>query len=101
MKKNDRRASYDCRYERKYNSLLEEYDALELKTRKLEKERTERHLKADVLSTFLFEIHELDELDMEFSEKTWNAIVDEAIVDREYGITFKFNNGEKIRVEGK
>ena len=51
----------------------------------MQKERAERERKADALDTFLFELSELDELDMEFSPQRWNVI-------------FSFQNGCDVTV---
>ena len=88
-------------YDRKYAELEARYAELETKMERLEQSRTERELKADALGSFIFELGEMEDLDMEFSERCWNAVVDAAIVDRDWGITFKFNNGQEVWVEGK
>lgn len=61
-------------------------------------DRAERERKGDALDAFLFELSELDELDMEFSPQRWNAIVDHVTVHHDGRIIFSFQNGSEVTV---
>ena len=64
----------------------------------MQKERSERERKGDTLDAFLFELSELDELDMEFSPQRWNAIVDHVTVHSDGRLVFCFQNGSEAAV---
>ncbi len=72
---------------------------MQAKQTALQKERAERERKGDTLDAFLFELSELDELDMEFSPQRWNAIVDHVTVHHDGRIVFSFQNGCEVIVE--
>ena len=65
----------------------------------MQKERAERERKADALDAFLFELTEMDGLDMEFSPHWWNAIVEHVTVYSDGRLTFSFQNGSEVAVE--
>lgn len=85
-------------YNKRYTGLTDRYEALQAKKASLGKERREREMKADVLSGFLFELGELDELDMEFKPQRWNAIIDHVTVHYDGRLVFCFHNGSEITV---
>ena len=72
---------------------------MQAKQTALQKERAERERKGDTPDAFLFELSELDELDMEFSPQRWNAIVDHVTVHHDGRIVFSFQNGCEVIVE--
>jgi len=86
-------------YDRRYTALTDRYEGLQKKKAALEKERMDKEAKADVLSGFLFELGELDWLDMEFSPQRWNAIVDHVTVHYDDRLVFSFRNGSEVTVE--
>ncbi len=86
-------------YAKRYDGLVERYEALKDKHAGYMKEREERQFKADVLSGFLFEITELDCLDIAFDEKHWNMTIDYVTVYTDERLVFSFQNGSEITVE--
>ena len=52
-----------------------------------------------MLSGFLFELSELDELNLEFSPCRWNAIVDHVTVHHDGRLVFSFQTGGEVMVE--
>ncbi len=64
----------------------------------MQKERSERERKADTLDSFLFELSELDGLDMEFSPQGWNAIVDHVTACHDGRLVISFQNGSDVTV---
>ena len=85
-------------YNSRYTELTERFEALQARQTALQNERTERERKGDVLSGFLFEIKETGELDMAFSPRRWNAIVDHVTVQHDGRLVFSFQNGRKVTV---
>ncbi|MBQ1201465.1 MAG: hypothetical protein IIX59_05745, partial [Alistipes sp.] len=63
---------------------------------KLHKTMEQRQLKADIISGFMFEISELDDLPIEFDEKLWNSVIDMVTVYENERLVFKFKNGAEI-----
>ena len=56
----------------------------------------QRQLKADIISGFMFEISELDDLSIKFDEKLWNSVIDMVTVYEDERLVFKFKNGAVI-----
>ncbi len=75
------------------------YESLANKRNDLVKEKTERENKLIMLGGFLFEIHELDELNMEFREEQLNATVERITAYAEGYLIFTFRNGSEIKVD--
>ena len=86
-------------YNSRYAELTERFEVLQARQAALQKERSERERKGDVLSGFLFELSELDELSLEFSPRRWNAIVDHVTVHHDGRLVFSFRNGGKVIVK--
>ncbi len=86
-------------YAKRYDGLIERYEALKNKHAGYTREREERQFKADVLSGFLFEITELDCLDIAFDEKHWTRTIDHVTVYSDERLIFSFQNGSEIEVE--
>ena len=85
-------------YSRRYNDLISRFESLQARQASLQKERVERERKADALDAFLFELTEMDDLDMEFSPRRWNAIVDRVTVYSDGRLVFCFQNGSEVTV---
>ena len=76
-------------YTVRFNKAKDEYE-------KLRKAMEQRQLKADIISSFMFEISELDDLPIEFDEKLWNSVIDKVTVYEDERLVFKFKNGAEI-----
>ncbi len=85
-------------YNRRYDDLIRRFESLQAKQAALQDEQAERERKADVLNAFLFELTEMDDLDMEFSPRRWNAIVDHVTVHSDGRLVFCFQNGSEAAV---
>lgn len=85
-------------YAKRYDGLVRRYEALKNKHAGYVKERENRQFKADVLSGFLFEITELDCLDIAFDESHWNRTIDHVTVYSDGRLAFNFQNGAEITV---
>lgn len=82
-------------YNTRYNDLLQRYERLQEKQRVLHREKENRKRKDDYLSGFLFEIGEMDDLDIQFSPSRWNATVDHVTVNADGTMVFAFKNGKE------
>ena len=76
-------------YTVRFNKAKDEYE-------KLHKTMEQRQLKADIISCFMFEISELDDLPLEFDEKLWNSVIDVVTIYEDERLVFKFKNGAEI-----
>ena len=81
---------------RKYNSYSAKYDEESTKVEQLKALRTERLGKAEVISAFMFAIHEQETFIEEFSEKLWLSTIDVVVVGHDGKLIFKFKNGKEI-----
>lgn len=99
VRENAATAQDQGQYRRRYDNLIAHFETLQTKQAALQKERAERERKADVLSKFLFELTELNELDVEFSPQRWNAIVDHVTVHHDGILVFSFQNGGEVMAE--
>ncbi|MBQ3427148.1 MAG: hypothetical protein IJH37_08405 [Clostridia bacterium] len=79
-----------------YDSYTKRFDKAKSEYDKLQKTREERLYKAEVLSGFMFEIQEIEELPLEFDEKLWNSVIDKVVVNEDETVIFKFRNGAEI-----
>lgn len=86
-------------YAKRYDGLVEKYEALKNKQAGYMREREDLQFKADVLSGFLFDITELDCLDFAFDESHWNRTIDHVTVYSDERLVFSFQNGTEITVE--
>jgi len=86
-------------YNTRYNSLVERYEKQKERIERLQAEKDERDLKADVLSGFMFEIMELPDMDIAFSEKRFGKTVDHITVFNDGRLIFTFFVGKEITVE--
>lgn len=99
VRENAATAQDQDQYKSRYDDLINRFETLQAKQTALQKERAERERKADALDSFLFELSELDELNMEFSPRRWNAIVDHVTVHSDGRLVFIFHNGSDVMVE--
>lgn len=76
-------------YEARFNSENAKIDELKLT-------RESRLRRAEMLSAFMFEIHEQDRLIETFNKKLWLATIDTVMVGHDGSLTFKFKNGKEI-----
>ena len=83
----------------RYNSLVDRYEKLQARYDSLQQQRERRLLQADTLSGFLFEISELDLLQLSFNEALWNTVVDHVGVFANESLVFHFKNGAEITVQ--
>ena len=81
---------------KKYNSYVERYEEEAAKAGKLQKQLGERQRKADMLSEFMFEVHEQNGMIDEFDEKLWLSTVEQVKVFHDGRMAFIFKNGTEV-----
>lgn len=86
-------------YNQRYNGLVERYEAQKTRLEALQQEKDEREFKEDVLSGFLFEIIELEDMDTEFNDVRFEKTVDHITVYNDGRLVFTFFVGKEITVE--
>ena len=95
---NSRVAQDQEEYLARYNGLVDRYEKVQTRIKELEKKRTERMAKADAIGGFMFRLRELDQPLEHFDERLWLDTIECATVSRDWDLTFKFWNGNKVRV---
>lgn len=86
----------DSEYAKKYNNYTMRFEKAKAEYDKLQKTISERKIKAEAVSKFMFEISELIMLPMEFNEKLWDAVIGTVTVYHDDRVIFKFKNGKEI-----
>ncbi|MBS5781639.1 MAG: recombinase family protein [Clostridium sp.] len=86
-------------YNSRYNSLVDRYEKQKERIERLQTEKNDRDLKAEVLSGFLFEIMELPDMDLVFNENRFGKTVDNITVFNNGRLIFTFFVGKDITVE--
>ena len=86
-------------YNAYYNSLADKYDRQKQALEELEVEMRERAYKADILSGFMFEITELPDMNIAFSDIRFSKTVDHVTVHNDGRLVFSFYVGKDITVE--
>ena len=71
---------------------------LQKRYRALTRQRAEKEYKADILSGFLFELGELDLLDIEWKDSRFRATVERITVHNDGRLIFTFRNGSEETV---
>ena len=86
-------------YNAYYTSLADNYDQQKQALEELEVEMRERAYKADILSGFMFEITELPDMNIAFSDIRFSKTVDHITVHNDGRMVFSFYVGKDITVE--
>ena len=83
-------------YISRYDGYTVRFNKAKAEYKKLRKTMEQRQLKADIISGFMFEVSELDDLPIEFDEKLWNSVIDIVTVYEDERLVFKFKNRAEI-----
>ena len=83
-------------YISKYDGYTIRFNKAKAEYEKLHKTMEQRQLKADIISGFMFEISELDDLPIKFDEKLWNSVIDMVTIYEDERLVFKFKNGAEV-----
>jgi seryl-tRNA synthetase len=82
-------------YQRRYNALLERYEAVTSGLVRIDDQRQERAAKHENVMRFLETLKQSDLL-TEFDEALWNITVDTVTVHSEHDIAFMFRDGTAL-----
>lgn len=96
IKDNASRTQNQIEYTNKYNSLNEKYNLTKEKIEEAIIKRNEMQQKADSLKCFLKELTDKPSLIETYDSILWNSMLDEAIVNEDGTIQFKFKGGKEI-----
>ena len=86
-------------YAKRYDGLVERYEKQKCKLESLQAEKAEREFKEEILSGFLFEIIELEDMDTAFQPVRFSKTVDHITVYNDGRLVFTFFVGKEITVE--
>ena len=83
-------------YARKYNALCKMYESNKMKIDNLKNEKIKRAVKAHSIKAFKESLKEQKEDIKEWNQDLWNSSIDEALVQTNNTIEFKFYNDTSI-----
>lgn len=98
VRENARTAQDQVEFSNKYEALTKEYEEQKNSLDKVVKEKAYKTGKATKMRAYLEAMKQADDFLEKWSDEVWILIVDTAIVNRDKTITFKFVNGQTIRV---
>ena len=81
---------------KKYSSYVSKYEKEYAKAEELQMLLAERKKKADIISAFMFEIHERDGFVEEFDDKLWLTTIDMVTVNHDGTLMLRFKNGMEV-----
>lgn len=93
---NARTAVNQTEWAERNNAYLERHRKASERVDELEASKQERLGKAKVIEGFICDIEKRPLAITEFDEKLWLAVIDNATVERDGGMTFRFRNGTEI-----
>lgn len=96
IKDNAARTQNQIEYTNRYKSLNEKYNLTKEKIEEAIIKRNEMQQKADSLKCFLKELTDKPSLIETYDSILWNSMLDEAIVNEDGTIQFKFKGGKEI-----
>lgn len=96
IKDNASRTQNQIEYTNKYNSLNEKYNLTKEKIEEAIIKRNEMQQNADSLKCFLKELTDKPSFIETYDSILWNSMLDEAIVNEDGTIQFKFKGGKEI-----
>lgn len=96
IKDNASRAQNQTEYTNRYNALNEKYNLTKGKIEEALIKRNEMQQNADSLKCFLKELTDKPSLIETYDSILWNSMLDEAIVNEDGTIQFKFKGGKEI-----
>ena len=96
IKDNTSRAQNQDDYMKRYNTHLEKFETLKVQLDDALIERELKSQKAEAMKSFVKEIKHKQSFIQEFEPILWNTMVNEAVVNKDNKIKFKFKNGREI-----
>ncbi len=98
VNQNSREVQSQEEYQKKYNDLSERYNKLKDELDNLINERSYKLGQSIKLEAFLRELEEAELMIDTWNDELWMIMVESAVVHKDKSITFKFYNGQEIRI---
>lgn len=95
---NARRNQDQEEYERHYQELVGQFNAAKAKMESLLEERQSKLGRIEILNAFITSLEDKEAVIDEFSTDLWNLMIQDALVNEDGSITFKFRNGNEVRI---
>ena len=95
---NSRVAQDQGEYNKRYEGLLQRYEAASEKLAVLQEKRTERQKKVDAIGRFIQRLAERDEPLTEFTAGLWIDSVETVVVQADGTMAFRFQDGNNVTV---
>ncbi len=83
-------------YNERYDAYCERYNAAKQKFEETQHLKITRSFQVDIIECFMFEIKNLPNLPITYSNRLWMALIDKVIVMPDETLIFVFKNGQKI-----
>jgi DNA invertase Pin-like site-specific DNA recombinase len=83
-------------YNKKYAALADRFEKAKTALREIEDKKLERAAKREMVTAFMRELERRNGLIAEFDEGLWNAVVERAVVESVFQITFRFKDGTEL-----
>lgn len=96
IKDNASRTQNQSEYLERYNSLNEKYNDAKFKLEKVMKEKEAATSKADGLRGFIMMLEDKPMMIEDYDSILWNVMLDEAVVNKDKTITFRFKGGKEV-----
>ncbi|GEM_PF-65009 len=96
IEENTARAMNQDEFNKKYAAYEARYNAEHTKVEELKAAKEARQKRAEILSAFMFEIHERESLIEKFDKKLWLATIDTVTVLKDGRLKFNFKNGKEV-----
>lgn len=88
-------------YQTRYDELSKRYDSTKIELDKVLNEKAYRLGQSTKLQSFIKELERADEVLDSWNDELWMLMIEKAIVHKDKSITFKFYNGNEIRIEAE
>ena len=85
-------------YERHYQELVSQFNAAKTKMESLLEEKQSKLDRIEILNAFIASLEDKETVIDEFSTDLWNLMIQDALVSEDGTITFKFRNGNEVRI---
>ena len=85
-------------YQKRYNILEKNFYAVKREYDELIKEKKDKETRLSAIKLFLSKFKEMPTFITEFDSRTWNLVLDMAIVNKDRSISFIFKNRQKITI---
>ena len=95
---NARRNQDQEEYERHYQELVSQFNAAKARMESLLEEKQSKLDRIEILNAFIASLEDKETVIDEFSTDLWNLMIQDALVNENGTITFKFRNGNEVRI---